>query len=79
MNAVKDVKVVESGFSGGKEARVVRWGGYAFLPMHWRRHRLQASDAPGPETSGERAKCLALSIWGRWKYGEDDIPAAGAT
>lgn len=78
VNAVKDVEVVQSAFSGGKEARVVRCGGYACLPMSWRRHCLQESEAPGPETSGEHAQRSALSIWGRWQYGKNGIPTAGA-
>ena len=79
LNAVKDVEVVQSVFSGGKEACVVRCGGYACLPMPGRRQCLQESEAAGPETSGEHAECSALSIWGRWEYREDDISATGTT
>ena len=65
VNAVKDVEVVQSAFSGRKEAREVRCGRSACLPMPWRSHCLQESEAPRPETSPEHVECSALLVLGR--------------
>lgn len=78
VNAVEDVEVVQSAFSGGKEARVVHCGGYVCLPMKGRRQCLEEGEATTPETSGEHAQCSALSIWRRWIYEDDYIAAASA-
>jgi hypothetical protein len=61
-DAIEDVEVVQTAFSGGKESRVVRYRECVCLPVPSRRNCLEKSEVLTPEISRKHNQCSALLI-----------------